>query len=111
MRRLVGRVGIEGRAGIAGIVDIIDIVVRRRQSAIGVGRRRRPRRRARSSELDEQRPLFGGERRLLVKPADDDVLGELTWKSTAVDERTRTLKFRADLPNPDGRLAGSTGQQ
>jgi membrane fusion protein, heavy metal efflux system len=36
--------------------------------------------------------------------SDHEVSGELVWKSTAVDEKTRTVQFRADLPNPDGRL-------
>ena len=33
-----------------------------------------------------------------------EVAGTVSWISTAVDEKTRTLKVRADLPNPDGRL-------
>jgi cobalt-zinc-cadmium efflux system membrane fusion protein len=35
---------------------------------------------------------------------DDAVRGKLTWISTALDERTRTLKARAEVENPDGRL-------
>jgi len=34
--------------------------------------------------------------------------GKLTWISTTADERTRTVKVRADLPNPDGRLRNET---
>ncbi|MBM4078398.1 MAG: efflux RND transporter periplasmic adaptor subunit [Planctomycetes bacterium] len=30
--------------------------------------------------------------------------GQLTWISTAVDEKTRTVKARADFDNPEGRL-------
>ena len=37
-----------------------------------------------------------------------DAAGAVTWISTAADERTRTLQVRADLPNPDGRLAAHT---
>jgi cobalt-zinc-cadmium efflux system membrane fusion protein len=36
--------------------------------------------------------------------------GKVTWISTALDETTRTLKVRAEIPNPDGRLrAGMFG--
>ena len=37
-----------------------------------------------------------------------DVNGELIWKSTQVDEKTRTVQFRAELPNPDGSLLANT---
>ncbi len=37
-----------------------------------------------------------------------EVSGELVWKSTTVDEKSRTVQFRADLPNPDGRLVAHT---
>jgi cobalt-zinc-cadmium efflux system membrane fusion protein len=30
--------------------------------------------------------------------------GKLTWISSQVDDRTRTVRVRADLPNPDGLL-------
>jgi cobalt-zinc-cadmium efflux system membrane fusion protein len=37
--------------------------------------------------------------------------GELVWKSTEVDEKTRTVQYRAELPNPDGvLLANSYGK-
>jgi cobalt-zinc-cadmium efflux system membrane fusion protein len=36
--------------------------------------------------------------------SDDEVVGELTWKSTEVDEITKTVKYRVELPNPDGAL-------
>jgi len=35
-------------------------------------------------------------------------VGKVTWISTAVDEKTRTLRVRADLENPDGRLHAHT---
>jgi cobalt-zinc-cadmium efflux system membrane fusion protein len=35
---------------------------------------------------------------------DQGAVGQLSWISTAVDEQTRTLKVRAEVANPDGRL-------
>ncbi|MCI0642571.1 MAG: efflux RND transporter periplasmic adaptor subunit [Gemmataceae bacterium] len=40
--------------------------------------------------------------------SDQDVTGELIWKSTQVDEKTRTVQLRAELPNPDGALLANT---
>lgn len=38
-------------------------------------------------------------------------LGKVTWVGTEVDEKTRTTRVRAELPNPDGRLrANQIGQ-
>ncbi len=37
-----------------------------------------------------------------------EVTGELTWKSAQVDERTRTVQFRAELANPDGTLLANS---
>ena len=34
--------------------------------------------------------------------------GEIAWVSTTADEATRTVRARADLANPDGRLRAST---
>lgn len=34
--------------------------------------------------------------------------GTITWISTAVDEKTRTVKLRAEFPNPDGKLRAGT---
>src|SRR5262249_27662070 len=39
---------------------------------------------------------------------DEEGTGKVSWISTAVDERTRTLQVRAELPNPDGRLRANT---
>lgn len=36
------------------------------------------------------------------------VSGRVTWISTAADERTRTVRVRADVENPDGRLRANT---
>ena len=38
----------------------------------------------------------------------DAVSGRVTWISTAADERTRTVKVRADVENPGGRLRANT---
>lgn len=47
---------------------------------------------------------------VLFRPdgSDDDIRGELTWKSTSVDEKTRTVQVRAELPNPHGNLLAYT---
>lgn len=37
-----------------------------------------------------------------------EATGKVAWKSTAVDERTRTVKVRADLDNPEGKLHAFT---
>jgi cobalt-zinc-cadmium efflux system membrane fusion protein len=38
----------------------------------------------------------------------EEVQGTVAWISTDVDEKTRTVKVRANLGNPDGRLRAST---
>jgi cobalt-zinc-cadmium efflux system membrane fusion protein len=35
---------------------------------------------------------------------DEAAVGQVTWISTAVDDQTRTVRIRADVDNPDGRL-------
>jgi cobalt-zinc-cadmium efflux system membrane fusion protein len=44
--------------------------------------------------------------RVLFKVGDqpEEVEGRISWMSTTVDEKTRTVKVRADLPNNDGTL-------
>ncbi len=37
-----------------------------------------------------------------------EVTGELVWKSLQVDDKTRTVQFRSELPNPDGALLANT---
>ena len=37
-----------------------------------------------------------------------EVTGELTWISTEVDEKTRTVQARAEIANPDGKLRAFT---
>ena len=39
---------------------------------------------------------------------DQDVSGEVVWVSTAVDQKTRTVQVRANLPNRDGQLRDGT---
>lgn len=48
--------------------------------------------------------------RILFRPdgGDDEIEGELVWKSTSVDEKTRTIQLRAELPNADGKLLANT---
>lgn len=41
-------------------------------------------------------------------PDDGAATGKVAWVSTAVDDRTRTVKVRADVANPDGRLLAHT---
>jgi cobalt-zinc-cadmium efflux system membrane fusion protein len=38
----------------------------------------------------------------------EDVTGPITWMSTEVSDRTRTVKVRAELDNPGGRLRSNT---
>jgi len=40
--------------------------------------------------------------------ADEVVVGKIHWLSTSVDEKTRTVKVRAEVDNPDGRLRAHT---
>lgn len=40
--------------------------------------------------------------------SDQEVVGELVWKSSEVDEKTRTVQFRAELPNADGKLLANS---
>ncbi len=37
-----------------------------------------------------------------------EIQGTIRWISTSADDQTRTVKVRADLPNPDGRLRANT---
>jgi membrane fusion protein, heavy metal efflux system len=37
-----------------------------------------------------------------------EVAGRVSWVSTAADEKTRTVKVRAELANPEGRLRANT---
>jgi cobalt-zinc-cadmium efflux system membrane fusion protein len=46
--------------------------------------------------------------RFLPGGFDREILGEVAWISTAADEKTRTVRVRADLANPDGRLRANT---
>lgn len=38
----------------------------------------------------------------------EELVGALSWISTAADKQTRMIKVRAELPNPDGRLRDET---
>ncbi len=39
---------------------------------------------------------------------DQEVAGELVWISKAVDEKTRAVQVRVNLPNPEGKLLANT---
>jgi cobalt-zinc-cadmium efflux system membrane fusion protein len=40
--------------------------------------------------------------------SDQEVAGELVWISNAVDEKTRTVQVRVNVPNPEGKLLANT---
>jgi cobalt-zinc-cadmium efflux system membrane fusion protein len=40
--------------------------------------------------------------------SDDVVCGEIAWMGTAIDDRTRTVQVRANLPNAKGKLLANT---
>lgn len=44
----------------------------------------------------------------LDSSTDDAVAGKVSWISTEVDEKTRTVHVRAEVPNPDGQLRAHT---
>jgi cobalt-zinc-cadmium efflux system membrane fusion protein len=46
--------------------------------------------------------------RFRAEGRDEEVNGELVWKSTSVDDTTRAVQFRAELPNADGSLLANT---
>jgi cobalt-zinc-cadmium efflux system membrane fusion protein len=46
--------------------------------------------------------------KFLAGGAEREVTGEVVWVSTAIDEKTRTVPVRVDLPNPDGQLRAGT---
>jgi cobalt-zinc-cadmium efflux system membrane fusion protein len=54
------------------------------------------------------RVALGQPVRFRPERSDDTVQGTIAWISTAVDDQTRTVKVRADLDNPDGRLLASS---
>ncbi len=60
---------------------------------------------------DDARYAMPG-RTVLFKPSESsreaELLGTVTWISTAADERTRTVKVRVELPNDDGQLRANT---
>lgn len=43
-----------------------------------------------------------------VSHADPEINGTINWISTAADDVTRTLRVRAELPNPSGKLRANT---
>jgi cobalt-zinc-cadmium efflux system membrane fusion protein len=59
------------------------------------------------SQEDAQRVTRGHTARFR-SPGGDEVSGVVNWISTSVDEKTRTVKVTASLPNADGRLRANT---
>jgi cobalt-zinc-cadmium efflux system membrane fusion protein len=60
---------------------------------------------------EARRVALGQAIRFRTDDATEEVSGTVNWISTAVDEKTRTVKVRAELANADGRLrANSFGQ-
>jgi len=58
----------------------------------------------------EDAKLLAIGQKVLFKPdgSKQELSGQITWISTAVNEKTRTVKLRAELANLDGRLRAST---
>lgn len=54
------------------------------------------------------RVAIGQPVRFRPERSDETVHGTISWISTAVDDQTRTVKVRADVGNPDGRLLASS---
>jgi cobalt-zinc-cadmium efflux system membrane fusion protein len=59
-------------------------------------------------QADPQRLLAGKVVHFVPDGTREEVVGTITWVSTAVDEMTRTLQVRAELPNPAGQLRANT---
>jgi cobalt-zinc-cadmium efflux system membrane fusion protein len=60
---------------------------------------------------DANRIALGQQVRFLVDGSLQEIQGSISWISPEVDEKTRTVKVRANLANSDGRLrANSFGQ-
>ncbi|MCW5769972.1 MAG: efflux RND transporter periplasmic adaptor subunit, partial [Phycisphaeraceae bacterium] len=58
---------------------------------------------------DARRVAIGQE--LVFMPdgsTDDAVIGRITWRSTEVDKKTRTVQVRAEVPNADDRILAHT---
>ncbi len=57
---------------------------------------------------DAKHMAVGHPVRFLPDGSRQEARGKVAWISTAVDEKTRTVKVRADLANADGRLRAGT---
>lgn len=70
--------------------------------------------RVRDGKTPPSPPLKGEERgggqevRFRPDGGGQEIRGELIWRNTQVDERTRTVQVRAEIPNPDGSLLANT---
>jgi cobalt-zinc-cadmium efflux system membrane fusion protein len=59
-------------------------------------------------EKDPQRLLNGKPVHFVPDGSDEELTTTVSWVSTFVDEKTRTLQVRAALKNPEGRLRANT---
>ncbi len=57
---------------------------------------------------DTEKLALGQPVRFRVGGSAAEIQGSISWISTAVDEKTRTVQVRADLANPDGALRANT---
>jgi cobalt-zinc-cadmium efflux system membrane fusion protein len=60
------------------------------------------------AQADAERVRIGQPVRFRAATGKAEAAGVISWMSTEVAERTRTVKVRADLDNPDGRLRSNT---
>lgn len=60
------------------------------------------------AQADSERVRLGLPVRFRAATGKMEAAGVISWMSTEVAERTRTVKVRADLDNPDGRLRSNT---
>lgn len=60
--------------------------------------------------LEDARTVAVGQPVLFRPDGDSEEVGagKITWMSTAVDEKTRTVRVRAEIENPEGRLRAHT---
>jgi cobalt-zinc-cadmium efflux system membrane fusion protein len=62
-----------------------------------------------SLKLEDAAPVAIGHKvRFRPDGAKSEVAGSVSWISTEIDHRTRTVQLRATLPNPDGKLKANT---
>jgi len=58
--------------------------------------------------LEDARRIAKGQTVHFRPDGGEETIGQVAWISTAVDEKTRTVKARVTLPNSDGRVRANT---